>query len=960
MDYLRFRNRITGWIVLAVAVALLGSCGGDSPKALVASAKDYVEKGDYNAALIQLRNALQKQADNAEARYLLGTVLVDRGDSAGAVKELRKALELGYPREQTLPVLARALVEDGDAKELVDEFGGVSLEDRDAQAAFKTTVGNALLALGRRGEAETAFMVALAAKPDYADALLGIAVLHAGSGDMGAAKQVVDRVLAQPNPPRRAALLKAQFLIAEDHRQEARAYLEQVVGAMPDYAEARYVLTSLLLAAGDLDQASAQIAAIRQASKQDRRAYYFEALIALRRGDLPAAREAVQQVLKGGVEHVPSLLLAGEIEFRAKQYNQAQDYLRRALKQSPDLPMARRLLATTYLRSGSPARAIDLIERSLKADDKDPQLMALAGEAYIALGDLHKADYYLAKTTAIDPKNVAVRTRLGQVKFAEGDTEAAIRDLEAAAALDQTTASPDLVLIVSLLRQKKYDDALAAVGRLEKKQPNSALVYNLKGLVYSTKRDLPTARANFEKAIQLQPNFLPAISNLSQLDRLDGKPDVGRKRFEAVLETEPKNEQALLGLANFIQSGGGDPKEIEALLKRAVEANPQSVAARVALANFYVRRGDTRQALLVAQDAASAIPNDPRTVDLLGQAQLAAGNSTQALETFNKLATMRPDTVEPLLRLARALAAAKDYDKAIEELREVLKINPSLYEANREIAAIYAMSDRPELAVKEAKAVQRRQADDPRGYLLEGDLWAAQKKWPEAEAAFKAALRRAPGDATLAVRLHAATTSAGKATEADATADKWLREHPKDIVMRTYLADRALRRRDFKSAAAHYQAVLAQQPNNPVFLNNLAWAMNELGDPQAMSYAEKALALAPESPAVLDTVGTLLVKRDDVSQGLEKLQKAAQLAPNQSDIRLHLAKALIKAGNKDAARKELEALSQASSQPAASAAADGKGSAVEPKGAQPGTAAKPTLVCGPDCAAETAALLKTL
>jgi thioredoxin-like negative regulator of GroEL len=91
----------------------------------------------------------------------------------------------------------------------------------------------------------------------------------------------------------------------------------------------------------------------------------------------------------------------------------------------------------------------------------------------------------------------------------------------------------------------------------------------------------------------------------------------------------------------------------------------------------------------------------------------------------------------------------------------------------------------------------------------------------------------------------------------------------------------------------------------------------------------------------------LLVKQGNVTQGLEKLQKAAQLAPTQSDIRLHLAEVLIKAGDKAAARKELEALAQASSQ-------------VAGKSAPEALDRTPRLTCGPDCAAEVAALLKTL
>ena len=104
----------------------------------------------------------------------------------------------------------------------------------------------------------------------------------------------------------------------------------------------------------------------------------------------------------------------------------------------------------------------------------------------------------------------------------------------------------------------------------------------------------------------------------------------------------------------------------------------------------------------------------------------------------------------------------------------------------------------------------------------------------------------------------------------------------------------------------------------------------------------------------------LLVKQGNVTQGLEKLQKAAQLAPNQSDIRLHLAEVLIKAGDKAAARKELEALAQASSQAAGKSAPDDKGSGAEQKSAAPALGRMPRLTCNPGCAAEVAALLKTL
>src|ERR1700694_666864 len=238
--------------VVAGVCVLLASCGGDSPESLIKSARDYLAKGDYSAAVIQLRNALQKAPNNADARYLLGTALIERRDPAGAVKELRMAVQLGYPADQALPALARALIDDGDAKELVTEFGESTLGSPDAQAAFKTPIGNALLSLGKTKEAEAAFTAALSAKADFPDALLGVATLRAGSGDLEGAKKIVDAVLAQPRAPPEASLFQARFLFAEGKTDAARATLEKLLEAKPDNLQARYQLASLLIAQGDL------------------------------------------------------------------------------------------------------------------------------------------------------------------------------------------------------------------------------------------------------------------------------------------------------------------------------------------------------------------------------------------------------------------------------------------------------------------------------------------------------------------------------------------------------------------------------------------------------------------------------------------------------------------------------------------------------------------------------------
>ena len=87
-------------------------------------------KNDRAGAVIQLRNALQKNPDLAEARFLLGKSLLETGDLPGAEKELRKAAELKYPADEVVPVLARLLVRRGEYKKALDEFGSAAAARR--------------------------------------------------------------------------------------------------------------------------------------------------------------------------------------------------------------------------------------------------------------------------------------------------------------------------------------------------------------------------------------------------------------------------------------------------------------------------------------------------------------------------------------------------------------------------------------------------------------------------------------------------------------------------------------------------------------------------------------------------------------------------------------------------------------------------------------------------------------
>jgi len=895
---------------LAVVVALtvlIASCGGDSPEKLIASAKTYLAANELQSAAIQLRNALQKAPENGEARYLFGTTLLAAGDPVSAEKELRRALEYGYPPDAVYPPLARSMLEQGAAAKVIAEVANRKLADAGAQAELLGLLGDAYFRTHKQPEARAAFEAAMRAKSDSPKAQLGQAWIKVLDGDVKAAIRITDDVLSGSPTFLDALLLKAELLIAQGDSPGAVKVYEKVIEIRPSQVSAHYGKVMLLTRQRQFDQATVALGDMQKVAARHPQTLFAKALLALAQGKPADAREALAHILKIAPNHLPTLLLAGTAEYQLGSYARAEDFLRKALSQAPSLAYARRMLTATYLRSGQPHEALATFEPLLKTIGENPQMLSLAGEVYLSNNQPDRAADYFQKAVTVDPKSAGARTRLGQLHLVTGDVDRAIQDLEAASAADERQIQADLVLISNFLRKREYDKALAAAQNLEKKQPDNPLTHNMKGAIYLAKRDPANARKSFEQALALKSDYAPALYNLARLDLAEKKPEQVKRRYEAILAKHPNNEVALLGMADLLVATKAPRAEIGATLEKAVSGNPDSARARIALIRFHLQGQDAKSALSAAQQAQASFPNNLQIMDLLGLAQQASGDTNQAIATFNKLTAAAPKSPEPLIRLAGAQLAAKDVPGAMQSLRRALAINPDLVQVRQQVAALSLQQGKPDDALAEAKAIQKRFSKQAEGYLLEGDVFAAQKKWPSAERAYREAIKQ--GKSTIgATRLHAVLVQSGKSNEANAFAKSWVKENPEDVAFQLYLANHSLVTKDYVNATRYYKAVLAQQPKNAIALNNLALAAGETGDPKAVEYAEQALALAPGSPAVQDTLGWLLIEKGDVARGVGLLKQAAARAPNAAEIRLHLAKALIKAGDRSGARSELEAI----------------------------------------------------
>ena len=895
-------------VLATVLAALLTACGGEKPEVMLASARDYMAKNDYKAAVIQVKNALQANPDLGEARYLLGVALLKEGDPVGAETELRKARSLSYPDDKVVPPLAQAMLMQGKVKNVIEDFAAVQLTTPVSVAEFQTVMATAHRAQGSLERSQKALAAALAADPTYGPAVLQQATALAVDSKFDEAMALVDAVLAKDAKNSEAWKLKGDLLmVGKNQPTEAIAAYQKAIEVYPGAVLAHSAILTYHFKQGDLENAAKQVAELKKVAPNYPLTRYFETMLAFQKKDMKLARELSQQMIKVAPNNVQALTLAGAIELQFNATLQAETLLAKAVQGAPNYVLARQLLTSTYLRSGQPEKALTTLQPSLKGDTQDAKSSAMAGEVYLQNGDMKKAEEYFAKAAAQDPKNSRTRTALALTHMASGK-DTGFSELQSVAASDSGVTA-DLALISVHLRRGEFDKALAAIAALEKKQPDKPLAANLRGRTLMAKKDLPGARKAFERSLQLDPTYFPSVASLAALDMGDKNIDSARKRFDPVLAKNPQHPQALLALAELRARSGGTKDEVAELINKAISANPTEKTPRLLLIDLYLRSKDNKLALSAAQNAVAAIPDNPELLDALGRAQLATGDTNQALASYNKAAAVAPKSPLPYMRMAEANMVAKDKSAAAQNLRKALDVKADHLDAQRGLILLALDAKNYTEAINLARTIQKQRPKDVVGYQFEGDVAAVQKKWDAAAEAYRNGLKQGPF-AELAAKLHSALNAGGKAADADKFAASWYKDNPKDTIFPLYMANLALTSRDFTGAEKLYRNVIQLEPNNAIAYNNLAWVTGQLKKDGAVALAEKAVALVPNQPAYIDTLAMLLSDKDDYAKALEWQTKALALQPGNPIYKLNLAKIHIKGGKKDLARKELDDLAK--------------------------------------------------
>jgi cellulose synthase operon protein C len=881
--------------------------GGDLDKAA-----RLLAGGEPQSAMLELKSLLQKAPELAEARLLLGRVHLTLNDPASAEAEFGRALQAGLPLPTVAAPLADALLAQGRGREVIDRLAALQPGDAAEAAALQTTVARAHLQAGDPTQARAALARAQRIVPNHPPSKLVEARLLAGAGDFKAAQSLVDEVLARDPRHGPGWALKGDLLRVQPDAAsaaQADAAYGQALAADPRLLQAHEGRVTVRLRMGDLPAARSAWSAMSSAHPGNGVTAYLDVVLSLKEGQPERARDAAQRLLQAGAESAQLRVLAGQAAAQLGSWAQAQAHFGKAVALAPADAVPRLHLALAWLRQGQPSRALETLQPLLAAKSGQDQAWALAAQAHLAQGEFGRASAAFERALRAAPDNVALRAQRAQAAVLAGRPEQGLSELMSLAQADPGTTA-DLALITQHLGTRSYDQALRAIDGMARKAPQLPLVHLLRGQVALARQDLPGARSHLQQALTLNPSDGTALRLLAQIDVADGKPQAAVDRFEAVLQRDPGQVFALLGVVEFGRLSGLAPKELLARLEPALRAQPSEPRLRLAQIDLQRRAGDLPGALASAQAAAAALPDDPAIAEQRALLLQAAGDRNQAVSAWRRLAALPALPAGMDLRVAMALRALGAGAEAQEQVSAALKADPASPQAHRVAVADALQQGRPEQALELARQLQRRRPDEALGFELEGDAHSAQRQWDRAVAAYgKALTRREVG--TAAVGMHVSLLQTKGPAEAARFQQARLKSHPDDAGYRVFLARQALAAGDVDAAEAHFRRVIELRPDSALAHNNLAHLLWKHGRPGGLPLAERAVVLAPQVPAFLDTLAMLLAANGQTERAVQTQRRALDLAADSPALRLNLVRLLVKAGDAAAAGDELAPLLRA-------------------------------------------------
>jgi Flp pilus assembly protein TadD len=305
------------------------------------------------------------------------------------------------------------------------------------------------------------------------------------------------------------------------------------------------------------------------------------------------------------------------------------------------------------------AAAIDPLQKFIAAEPDVAYGHFELAYVFTALQKVDEARAEYERAIAVDPKMAEAYLNLG-ILFIEHDPAVAVRNLRKAVELLPAQSRPRYLL----------------------------------GVAQENAKDYSAAAESFEGAYRLDPHNLEPILHLANLYLRLQRPADAEAKFRSILEVQPNNAQALLGVAECL-AAQKKPEATEAY-RSYLTVQPTDSAVRARLMHLLVEQQQYDMAL-AELNRAEAVQgtNAAANLDSLrmrADIQIAQKKWDDSIVTLNKAIALSPRDAQLHGGLGRIYLQKRDYPDALKELKTASQLDGKNVAYWKDLSSSYYLS----------------------------------------------------------------------------------------------------------------------------------------------------------------------------------------------------------------------------------------------------------------------------
>ena len=606
------------------------------------------------------------------------------------------------------------------------------------------------------------------------------------------------------------------------------------------------------------------------------------------------AMDRADAVLKIQPENVDALVIRGTALAGLSSFDEALKAIEQAIELAPDRGATYANLGLVELARGRRDEAEKALLRAVALSPQEVRSRLALGNFYWAVGRPSDAEQAFDAALKLEPTNTLANRFMAFLMFStgrRGEAEPYLHRL----ADSLPTLEGTLVLVDYYLATARPKDAIARLNALTSGQTMPGVLLRL-ARAHAASGDRTKALSVVEQILKANGKDAAAHLLKGRLLLQDGRRDKAFEAIRAASVADPSLADAQFALGQMY-AARGDNAAAQAAFREALRINPRAAAAQVALARLG-SQSNPEEAVRTAEEATRNDPTSPAARLELVRSLIAARDSSRADREMTRLRADYPN-VSAVHALDSRLALLKnDMAGARAALERAEKLDPGSLEV---LALAISIDFRQKDTTRARTRIEERlkQGASPELLLLAGTTYRTLKDLPAAERALRAAIDADPSRNEPYALLGSIYLNQKKLDEALREFEALSTKQQKPVGPLTMVGMILEQQGKRDLAKKRYEQVLALDSRAGTAANNLAWLLADAGEDldRALQLAQTAVAVAPDTPQITDTLGWVYYKRGLPLLAIPQFEKSIRREPTNGWYHYHLGLAHLQAGD---------------------------------------------------------------